>query len=207
MDRNPGDFVSTAIMLRDKESILVSFSDGGLFLFNRFTGYQKKWNRDEIWRTCNAFHPEDPVTTVDPHPSQSDLFLAGYSSGTICLFSTHSSNPVWRYEPTFSTLKGRLDSIKQVAWSTTRASVFWVLKHSGDIAIWDLLQSRIEPQMISIRKDSVVLEVSRTLTARSRCAYIGLDSQLPGFECHRLLDNRTHIQMDEGVCFWDSLSC
>jgi hypothetical protein len=203
-ERSSDSFISLANMLHDKESILVSSTDGGLFLFNRFDGFERMWDKNDRWATDtneSLLHPEDPVTTIASHPWRSDIFLAGYTSGTLCIFSIICVAPLWKFEPPISMLKGGLDSIKEVAWSTMRPSVFWVLTHSGDVILWDLLQSRSEPQVISISKNSLgrtAMVLSKPSKAnRNGRVLFGVDSECAGFEVHHLLDNWMEMQMDE----------
>ncbi|XP_064397661.1 cytoplasmic dynein 2 intermediate chain 1-like [Halichondria panicea] len=72
-------------------------------------------------------------------PWQPDLFLAGYSDGTISLCHINKVHPLvsWPY-----CVGGR---VSQLQWVTHRPGVFLVQDNTSTIYLWDLLKNEAEP--------------------------------------------------------------
>lgn len=81
----------------------------------------------------------DVCTTLSFHPLFPEYFLAGFKSGTLCLFSIKTAAPlqVWP-----SLCEG---GVVKVNWSSFRPGVFFVLDNKNMLHTWDLLQSDQQP--------------------------------------------------------------
>jgi len=93
--------------------------------------------------TCLAFHPFFP-----------SYFLAGYRSGSVCLFSLDASSALQGWFNLFSSAEGdrmaagyasSAGGVRGIAWSQQRPSVFMVIDAKGQTIVFDLLSSAQKP--------------------------------------------------------------
>lgn len=85
---------------------------------------------------------DDDAETLAYSPFFPNYFLAGYKSGSICLYYTGISECVCCW---YSACDG---GVKQIRWSPHRPAVFFVLDGKGRIHIWDLLNNHQAPSQI-----------------------------------------------------------
>ncbi|KAI8926713.1 WD40-repeat-containing domain protein [Entophlyctis helioformis] len=83
----------------------------------------------------------DAVTTIETCPHLPTLFLAGYTSGMIALFSTHVKSALMAWH----TIKS---GIHRLAWSPHRPAVFTALDVNGNLYVWDMLESEQDPRYV-----------------------------------------------------------
>ncbi|KAI8819216.1 WD40-repeat-containing domain protein [Fimicolochytrium jonesii] len=100
--------------------------------------------------------PIDAITSLSCSPHNPNLFLAGYTSGTIALFKLTDSSPLvtWDASP---------DPIVSVQWSPQRPAVFFVLDETGKLSVWDLSESEADPAFV-VRSGSVGASTSSQRT-------------------------------------------
>lgn len=80
----------------------------------------------------------DGATSLEFCPHDDRLFIAGYMSGMVGLFSVKERKAV-------VTWNASSHPIRLVRWSPQRPAVFFVLDHHGILNIWDLSESEAEP--------------------------------------------------------------
>ena len=91
----------------------------------------------------------NPVHCIKPSPFVQDLFLVGYGSGKIALFTVQKQKPIMYWH---------LDTMTSLDWSRHRPGVFFV--HSqGSLYIWDLCKNNAQYDAV-FRQDSVIEQVS-----------------------------------------------
>ncbi|KAH9252556.1 hypothetical protein BASA81_009515 [Batrachochytrium salamandrivorans] len=83
----------------------------------------------------------DAVVCIDTCPHNPSLFLVGYASGRIGLYSVHHRSAIRRW------LHPHI-AIAQIEWSPHRPAVFFVLDNQGCIYVWDLLESDQQAQLV-----------------------------------------------------------
>jgi WD40 repeat protein len=79
----------------------------------------------------------DPVVSISFNSHKPELFLCGYLSGMVCLYSINKETHLesWNLPHT----------IRQLHWSPQRPAVFYALDESSTIHVWDLLERSNEP--------------------------------------------------------------
>ncbi|KAI8910652.1 WD40-repeat-containing domain protein [Powellomyces hirtus] len=118
----------------DIDRFVVATDSGAILSESRFRNrcHPRKYCMDESTIAGN-----DGVLSLDFCPHDHRLFLAGYVSGAVCLFTTKEDNAVVVWEASKY-------PIKQVRWSPQRPAVFYVLDVRGVLMIWDLSESESE---------------------------------------------------------------
>jgi WD40 repeat protein len=104
---------------------------------NPLTGDVAVNNSDPISLTAAAAAGGD-VLCLSFSSAKSNVFLAGYGDGSICLYDTSFSSPLTTWE----TQQGV--PIINVVWSTSRPAVFFALSTSN-LYVWDLLNNAHAP--------------------------------------------------------------
>lgn len=110
-------------------------------------------------------------------PCQADCFVAGFQSGTVCLFSAQASEPIHSW---FFVCE---DGVKALTWSTFRPSVFFVLDGKGTLHMWDLLENDQGPsqQMNVGSNESGLLDLSHATNKDNDTSMLAIkSSERPG---------------------------
>jgi len=111
----------------------------------------------------------EECTAIAFHPHHSSYFLAGYSSGSICLFSLDCSTPLSRWIRPFhatsasstATSGGSGDddpsthsSVVSLHWSSFRPSLFTALDGMGRLLVFDLIHNTYKPVATALLQSS-----------------------------------------------------
>lgn len=137
----------------DSSEFLVALTSGGIARHRRFGG--KPSPPSYALPDSLAFH--DSCTAIAFCPSATDIFLAGFESGTMAFFSTLHSEPVLTW---FNVSE---NGVKALAWSTFRPAVIFVLDGKGKLLLWDLLQNDQQPSQRVEVGDSATVAVSNMI--------------------------------------------
>lgn len=121
-----------AIPLRD-DGLLVGIHTGHVLHLSRFGDHLPP--RHYLPPQAN-YMSGDGVTCISVNQFLPHVFLVGYESGCLALFSVRSSRALTTYST--STLR-----IKSTVWSNSRPSLFFVLDDAGCVHVWDLSESDV----------------------------------------------------------------
>ncbi|KAJ3020525.1 WD repeat-containing protein 60 [Thoreauomyces humboldtii] len=120
----------------DIDRFVVATDSGDLLSESRFR--DRCHPRTYCLKDASSIPCPDAATTLDFCPHDPRLFLTGFASGTVGLFSSRDASAVMTWEAS------RLP-IVMVRWSPQRPAVFYVLDEAGCIRVWDLDESASEP--------------------------------------------------------------
>lgn len=94
-----------------------------------------------------------PVTSISPSPFIKRIFLTASTDGTLRLFDTLSNRPVAMFEPGGY---GAGEYIMACEFSPFRPTVFAAVGNSGNVYIYDLIQSKSAPTVVLKNQDDGV---------------------------------------------------
>lgn len=127
----------------------------------------------------------DACVAVAFCPVYADCFLAGFKSGTLCLFSVSMPEPIVSW---FNVCEG---GVRGMVWSTFRPSVFFVLDGAGKLMVWDLLQSDQVPSQVLQVGDVSLLSLSQDTGGDKDTSMLAIQSaeQTGALRLHVLKDS------------------
>jgi WD40 repeat protein len=160
--QQPGTSISYGFALNpdDNNEYIMPLASGGVLR-------KKRFGADAVPSTYSQMEADgfgDACTCVAYNPFSGAYFLAGFDSGTVCLFNTSSSRyylpftPTHHHHPTLlhnaftnpippflrsicSWLHVCKGGVKSVAWLPLRAGVFFALDGAGAVHVWDVLKN------------------------------------------------------------------
>ncbi|KAI9197075.1 WD40-repeat-containing domain protein [Polychytrium aggregatum] len=90
--------------------------------------------------TAEFFAPKDQPRALSFSPHHRSLFVVGYESGLVCLFSISHRVALahWRVD----------GAVLSLVWSPHRQAVFYCLDEAQGLYVWDLLEHHAEPKYV-----------------------------------------------------------
>lgn len=115
-----------------QSKVLVAADCGIIYQYSK---HQNRFHPKKFALQTNDIPVANSVTTLIQHPFINEIFMAGYENGSIALFSLNSDLPLLKWELPAA--------VKTLAWSPNRPAVFIALDFTGQIYVWDLLESTL----------------------------------------------------------------
>jgi WD40 repeat protein len=126
--------ITTSLILTDDHFLFGDYF-GTIYKVARLP--QKRFRSEKYQLHKSKTVVTNVVTIIQRCPGDETLFVAGFQTGNVAIFSTKSNLPILKLEVE--------SQVEHILWSPIRLGVLFVLDQQGKVYIWDLLENSSTP--------------------------------------------------------------